>query len=102
MLLYNDDLRLAFHPNEWFYDICQSDDFSKQATEFNNRIKDASTCGIKKFEQCAKTYINWHNEILNAFKYGYTNGPTEGFINKIKVLKRCLLRVLRPLKVHLI
>ena len=26
-------------------------------------------------------------EILNAFKYGYTNGPTEGFNNKIKVLK---------------
>ncbi|MFY9357473.1 MAG: transposase, partial [Defluviitoga tunisiensis] len=22
------------------------------------------------------------------FKYGYTNGPTEGFNNKIKVLKR--------------
>ena len=27
-------------------------------------------------------------EILNAFKYKYTNGPTEGYNNKIKVLKR--------------
>lgn len=26
--------------------------------------------------------------ILNAFKYGFTNGPTEGYNNKIKVLKR--------------
>ena len=30
-----------------------------------------------------------YNEILNAFKYSHiTNGPTEGFNNKIKVLKR--------------
>jgi transposase len=29
-----------------------------------------------------------YKEIKNAFKYGYTNGPTEGFNNKIKVLKR--------------
>ncbi|MCG4747187.1 transposase [Enterocloster aldenensis] len=27
-------------------------------------------------------------KILNAFKYGLTNGPTEGFNNKIKVLKQ--------------
>ena len=27
------------------------------------------------------------NEILNAFKYNLTNGPTEGFNNNIKVLK---------------
>ena len=27
-------------------------------------------------------------EILNALKYGYTNGCTEGYNNKIKVLKR--------------
>ena len=26
--------------------------------------------------------------IENAFKYGITNGPTEGFNNKIKVMKR--------------
>nr|WP_330363114.1 transposase [[Clostridium] symbiosum] len=45
-------------------------------------------CGIKKFEACAKTYRAWRKEILNAFKYGLTNGPTEGFNNKIKVLKR--------------
>lgn len=27
-------------------------------------------------------------KLLNTFKYGITNGPTEGFNNKIKVLKR--------------
>ncbi|WP_279230902.1 transposase [Natranaerovirga pectinivora] len=37
---------------------------------------------------CANTYRHWSKEILNAFKYRYTDGPTEGFNNKIKVLKR--------------
>ncbi len=44
--------------------------------------------GSKEFEACARTYRAWRKEILNAFKYGLTNGPTEGFNNKIKVLKR--------------
>lgn len=66
--------------------ICQYNYFTKQVEEFNNWIKDAtSSFGIKEFEKCAKTYINWHNEILNAFKYRYINGPIEGFNNKIKV-----------------
>lgn len=88
MLLYNDDLRLAHHLKEWFYEICQCNDFSEQVKGFNNWIRDASTSGLEEFEKCARTYINWHEEILNAFKYKYTNGPTEGFNNKIKVLKR--------------
>ena len=44
---------------------------------------------ILEFKKCANTYRNWSKEILNAFKYPHiTNGPTEGFNNKIKVLKR--------------
>ncbi|HAU86131.1 MAG TPA: hypothetical protein DCW90_11740, partial [Lachnospiraceae bacterium] len=34
----------------------------------------------------ASTYRRWAKYILNAFKYGLTNGITEGFNNRIKVL----------------
>jgi transposase len=51
-------------------------------------IRNAEVCEIKEFESCAATYRRWSSGILNAFKYGLTNGPTEGFNNKIKVLKR--------------
>ena len=88
MLLYNDDLRLAHSLKEWFYEICQDNKYSYQRTTFYNWIKNAEKSGIPEFEKCAATYRNWAKEILNAFKYGYTNGPTEGFNNKIKVLKR--------------
>jgi transposase len=88
MLLYNDDLRIAHKLKEWFYEICQSDKYSYQCMELAKWIQNAESSGIKEFEKCADTYRRWHNEIKNAFKYGYTNGPTEGFNNKIKVLKR--------------
>jgi transposase len=88
MLLYNDDLRLAHCLREWFYEICQSEKYSYQQIAFWDWVKAAEKSGIPAFEKCAKTFRNWSECILNAFKYKYTNGPTEGYNNKIKVLKR--------------
>ena len=88
MLQYNDDLRLAHKLKEDFYDICQCEQYKKQRLDFWKWIKIAETCGIPEFEKCAATYRHWSKGILNAFKYGLTNGPTEGLNNKIKVLKR--------------
>lgn len=88
MLQYSDDLRLAHRLKEDFYDICQCKQYKKQRLDFLDWIKTAEKCGIPEFEKCAATYRHWSKEILNAFKYGITNGPTEGFNNKIKVIKR--------------
>lgn len=88
MLLYNDDLRLAHWLKEKFYELCQDTRYSRQRRDFHDWIKIAETSGLKEFEKCADTYRRWSEEILNAFKYGITNGITEGFNNKIKVLKR--------------
>lgn len=88
MLQYNDDLRKAHRMKEWFYDICHTTAYRQQQQEFDAWIREAEKSGIAEFENCAATYRNWRKEILNAFKYGYTNGTTEGFNNKIKVLKR--------------
>lgn len=88
MLLYNDDLRLAHWLKERFYDLCQDTKYSWQRNDFYDWIKIAESSGLKEFEKCANTYRRWAKEILNAFKYGITNGTTEGFNNKIKVLKR--------------
>jgi transposase len=88
MLQYNDDLRLAHRLKEQFYEICQDTKYSRQRKDFYDWIKLAESSNIPEFEKCAKTYRHWSKEILNAFKYGLTNGPTEGFNNKIKILKR--------------
>ena len=89
MLLYSEDLRRAHYLKEKFFDICQNPKYSQQRKEFFEWIKEAEMSGLKEFEECAKTYRNWSKPILHAFKYPHiTNGPTEGFNNKIKVLKR--------------
>lgn len=88
MLQYNHDLRQAHRLKEWFYNICQNNEYSYQREALSQWVLEAGLSGIPEFENCAATYARWSKEIKNAFKYGYTNGPIEGFNNKIKVLKR--------------
>ncbi|MDL2250960.1 ISL3 family transposase, partial [Lachnospiraceae bacterium OttesenSCG-928-J05] len=88
MLSYSDDLRRAHWLKEHFYNLCHEKSYCTQRTDFWDWIKIAEKSGLSEFENCAKTFRTWSKEILNAFKYGHTNGPTEGFNNKIKVLKR--------------
>jgi transposase len=84
MLLYNDDLRTAHQLKEWFYDICQSIKYSYQRMAFWEWVKFAEKSGIPEFENCARTYRNWSEGNLNAFKYGFTNGPTD---TELRILK---------------
>lgn len=51
-------------------------------------IKEVAFCKINELKKYITAFRNWYKEILNAFKYGYTNGPIEGYNNKIEVLKR--------------
>lgn len=88
MLLYNDDLRAAHGLKEWFWNICNTTQYKEQRIEFRRWIDFAEHSGIPEFIKCATTFRHWIKPILNALKYGHTNGPTEGFNNKIKVLKR--------------
>ena len=88
MLLYNDDLRRAHSLKEWYNDIANEKRYSVVRTQFYEWLNDAETCGIDELAAVAKTYRHWAKGILNAFKYNLTNGVTEGFNNKIKVLKR--------------
>ena len=43
---------------------------------------------LKEFSACVKAYHNWSTEILNAIRFPWSNGFTEGCNNKTKVLKR--------------
>lgn len=88
MLLYSEDLRQAYKLKEAFYTICQDTRYSVQRKDFYEWIKYAEQVDLLEFKACITALRNWSKQILNAFKYGYTNGCTEGFNNKIKVLKR--------------
>lgn len=88
MLTYSDDLRTAYRMKELFFDICHMTKYSEQRKAFEQWLSFAKSDAMPEFRACVSALENWRKEILNAFKYGYTNGPTEGYNNKIKVLKR--------------
>ena len=52
-------------------------------------LLEVESYGIKKFNAAITAFRNNYKHILNSLKYRHiSNGPTERFNNKIKVLKR--------------
>ena len=88
LINYSENLRIAYREKEEMLKIIQMTDKVKAIENLNNWIKRNLECGIPALQNCAKTYFNWITEIRNALKVPYSNGPMEGFNNKIKTLKR--------------
>ena len=88
LINYSEDLRIAYREKEEMLKIIQMTDKVKAIESLNNWVKRNLECGIPALQNCAKTYFNWITEIRNALKVPYSNGPMEGFNNKIKTLKR--------------
>lgn len=93
MLWYHDDLRKAHVLKESFYEIMRMTSRKEQRKSLVVFIKEAEKSGLKKFVTLANTYRNRRGGILNALSFPYSNGVTEGFHNKIKVLKRISYRL---------
>jgi len=55
---------------------------------FNRIVKDLEKQTIQPLKTLRKTLLNWREEILNHFSSRLTNAMTEGFNNKIKLIKR--------------
>jgi len=54
-----------------------------------NRITDRmANSKLPEIKRLRKTLMRWRQEILNYFKTGLTNGRTEGFNNRAKLIKR--------------
>lgn len=60
----------------------------KAIESLNAWIKSILESNIPSFKSCAKTYFNCVREIRNSLLVPYSNGPMEGYNNKIKILKR--------------
>lgn len=89
LINYSENLRIAYREKENLLDILHSEEeCEKKISEFSNWVKRNLESDIPQLRECAKTYQHWYVEIKNSLKVPYSNGPTEGFNNKIKVLKR--------------
>lgn len=88
LINYSEDLRMAYREKEELLQLLQEKNKAKAIEELNHWIKRNLESNIPSLKNCAKTYFNWVEEIRNAIKVPYSNGPMEGYNNKIKTLKR--------------
>ena len=64
--------------------------FSKKARRLNKWIKDAKKINVKQLNSFITLIESDIDAVKNAIKYDYSNGLTEGFNNKTKVIKRVM------------
>lgn len=82
------ELKYAYHLYQSFLRIKDADTYEEKCKRFKDWLSDALSSTINEFKSAAETLLKWNKEILNSFKYQYTNSSTEGKNNKIKSIKR--------------
>ena len=88
LINYSEDLRAAYREKELLLDIVHNDNPDEAILLFNEWVTRNLESDISLLKDCARTYHHWSIQIKNSLKVPYSNGPTEGINNKIKVLKR--------------
>lgn len=88
MLSQSEDLAIAYHLKELFYDFMRSTSRMEATKKLKFFLLAAQASPLKEFDACLTMLGNWSKYILNAFDCPYTNGFTEGTNNAIKVIKR--------------
>ena len=89
ILSINPELKQAYILKELFFDTVKHLEYLDAEEELKEWISICDKCGIKEFEEAAKTIKNWLPYIVNSFiDERFSNGYTEGLNNKIKVIKR--------------
>ena len=64
--------------------------FSKKPRRLEKWIKEAKKINIKELNSFITLIESDIDVVKNAIKYDYSNGLTEGFNNKTKVIKRVM------------
>jgi len=88
MLNTSKKLANAYYLLQSFRDIFKCESRNEAKRVLGNWMLKAEVLNIPEFKSCITAMNNWKTEILNMFKYGLSNGYTEGCNNKTKVLKR--------------
>ena len=80
-------LAVAYRLKNYFLLVMRAEP-NKAPKIFSDWLLLAEHYNINEFDACMKAYHNWSAEILNAIRFPWSNGFTEGCNNKTKVLKR--------------
>ena len=84
----NETLYKAYLLKEQISDILDEDNVTSALDRLSHWIKNVYDSGIKPLIKCIKTIRKYYNGIYNYFRYKLTNAQSEGFNNKINIVKR--------------
>jgi transposase len=87
LINFSEDLRKAYMEKEEILNIIRINNPDIAIKLINEWIVRNLESDISALKKCSKTYFNWVTEIRNSLTVPYSNGPMEGFNNKIKTLK---------------
>ena len=88
MLSVSKALAQAYYLLHEFRNIMKSKTKEEAKSKLSAWYMHVGVTELNRFKKCVNTFVDWNEEILNAFETGLTNGYTEGCNNRIKVLKR--------------
>jgi transposase len=84
----NDQLYSAYLLKEQVLNIFDEDNPASAWVRLGKWIANVQRSGIKAYENVVKTMKNYWYGIVNYFRYKLTNAASEGFNNKINIIKR--------------
>lgn len=88
VLAEHPELRKAHRLTEYIRHWYRTEDIHKARQRLGYWLGQVKLSGIPEFQELAKMMRRWRKSILNYFLVRLTNGPVEGIINKIKLIKR--------------
>lgn len=88
ILSHSEDLRKAYALKEAFYKVLDMKRTPYAEPTLQEWLELVRSADLEEFQSLQKSFTDWFEEIVNALKYPWSNGYTEGCNNKIKVLKR--------------
>ena len=88
LINYSENLRKVYQEKEELLEIIQITNSDRAIKKLNEWVVRNSDSDIAILRSCSRTYFNWITEIRNSLTVPYSNGPMEGYNNKIKTLKR--------------
>ena len=78
------DARVAYELTDRFLSLLRQ----RQAASLKAWLTDAAQSGLPEFQRLASGLLTDHAAVVAAASLPYSNGQTEGQVNKLKVVKR--------------
>lgn len=81
-------LKALYGAKEKLFSLYEIRNSNQAPAAYERILKEFNTSMFDELKRFGRTFKRWEKEMLSYFRFRYTNGITEGFNNKLKLVKR--------------